>query len=332
MIRRRLIWLLLVVSAGATVNADGPDRIRYTPERPRPIGQARERSDAWIPQPLVTVVGTIQEFDHQWLEISPEDGDEPLRLPSDRLLLVDPGWEDPDAVAGLEAYERAEYQEAIPPFLEAVKRRPAAWRQQWLSVRMAVAAFEAGRYPAVLELVAQLDRTDLPAVMIGQLPIQWHSASRDPQLAAAAKTKLAAPEPLARLVAASVLFGRADSATAETTLKQLSQDATHPLLARLADALLWRQTPPPDIEKELPRWEQKIEALPIAVRWGPMMVIADRLQAAGDKEHALEWWLAAGLLAPEAEHPEAGRARRQAAQLLEQMGLSAEGLEPAVPE
>lgn len=324
MIDRCLTWLFVVGLASAAATAAASDRIRYTPEQTRQTGPLNVPSEEWIPQPLVTVIGTIESFNGQWLEILPDGTEEPLRLPSDRLLLVDPGWQDADAVAGVEAYRQADYKEAIPRLLEAVKRRPDAWRQQWLSVRMAVAAFEVNRYPAVLELVAQLDRSELPAVMVGQLPIQWHTPSRNPQLVAAAKSKLTAPEPLVRLIAASMLLGGADSTTAEATLKELSQDGTHPLLARLADALLWRQTPPPETKEEFPRWKQKLERLPIAVRWGPMMVAADRLQAAGEKEQALEWWLAAGLLAPQADHPEAARARQRADELLEQMGFATE--------
>lgn len=332
MIDRHLIGLFILGATIATAAADSPDRIRYTPERLDRSDRPSHRTDAWIPQPLITVIGAIESFDRQSLQILPDDAEEPLRLPSDRLLLVEPGWEDADAIAGLDAYRQAAYKEAIPRLLEAIKRRPTAWRQQWLSVRMAVAAYEANRYPAVLELIAQLDRSRLPAVMVGQLPIEWHHTSPNPQRTAAAKSTLAASEPLVRLTAASMLLGGTDSATAEATLRRLSQEGTQPLKARLADALLWRQTPPPETKNEFPRWKQKIKRLPIAVRWGPMMVVAERLQAAGEQEQALEWWLAAGLLAPQAEHPAAVRARRRAAELLEQMGLPADGIEPAAAE
>jgi hypothetical protein len=60
-----------------------------------------------------------------------------------------------------------------------------------------------------------------------------------------------------------------------------------------------------------------------------MMVIADRWQAAAEPEKALEWWLAAGLLAPQRNHPAAHRAQQQAAGLLEQLGRSPQRLPAA---
>jgi len=57
-----------------------------------------------------------------------------------------------------------------------------------------------------------------------------------------------------------------------------------------------------------------------------MMVIAERWQAAAEPERALQWWLAAGLLAPQRGHPAARRAQQQAADLLQQLERSPERL------
>lgn len=309
-----------------TLQAAAPDRIGYTPAR---LGTRSTPDLPWIPQPLITAVGTIERFDQQRLTLRPVDGEAVVELAADQLLWIEPGWDDPDAVAGMAAYRAGDYAEAIPRLLAALKQRPAVWRQQWLSVRMAIAAFEAGRYPAVLELTAQLDRIGLPAVMVGQLPFAWHGPARDPQRAAAARGQLTAAEPLVQLMAASYLLGGSEGAAADATLARLSQEGERPLVARMADALRWRQSPPAQTRARFPQWQEKLGRLPIAVRWGPMMVIADRWQAAAEPEKALEWWLAAGLLAPQRNHPAAHRAQQQAAGLLEQLGRSPERLPAA---
>ncbi|WP_068134600.1 serine/threonine-protein kinase [Roseimaritima ulvae] len=296
------------------MSAAEADRVAYLP-----VSSDRQQ-DTWLAQPLLKLSGAIESFDAEQLEITVSGETQPTRIRTERIVWVQPGWEDEDARAGMQAYQAGDWPQAIARMLAALKRRPAVWRQEWLSVKLANAAFEAGRYPAAFELIAQLDRKPLPLPMIGQLPIVWSGRTTDAGLIAAAKVKLNAAEPLARLAAASVLLTTTEATTAQRVLEALATDAERPLVAKLADAQLWRQATPVETARSVQRWQAKTDALPPALIHGPMAAIAERLQAAGEAEQAVELWLAVALLSPDPASPQARRAKQAAQQLLRTLG------------
>ncbi|WP_153558444.1 hypothetical protein [Roseimaritima sediminicola] len=312
-----------IVARAAEEGASGQDRVAYLPAENAAAGSEAEHRD-WRNRPLQVVTGSIQNWNEKHLQIQSAGGQDVTALRSEAVVWVLPHWSDADARAGARAYAEGQLAEAIAKMLAAIKKRPRSWQQEALSVRLAVAAFEAGRYPAAFELIAQLDRGDLPAVLVGQLPIVWSGRSRDAGLIAAAKARLDAPQPLLRLAAASALLSTSEAAAARRTLEDLAGDGTRPIVAKLADAQLWRTATPVETKQSASRWQEKCEAMPPAVTSGPWAAIAERLQTAGETEAALEYWLAVAMLSPDPDHPAAQRARRVAAQLLKQQGRSDE--------
>ncbi len=310
--------LLLALLSPLPLPAAEVDRIAYLP-----VSSDRQQ-DTWLAQPLLKLSGAIESFDAQQLEITVSGETQPTRIRTERIVWVQPGWDDEDARTGVEAYQAGDWPQAIARMLAALKKRPPVWRQEWLSVKLANAAMEAGRYPAAFELIAQLDRKPLPLPMVGQLPITWSGRTSDAGLIAAAKAKLNAAEPLARLAAASVLLTTAEAPTAQRVLEALAGDAGRPLVAKLADAQLWRMATPVETARSAERWQEKADGLPPATFTGPLAVIADRLQAAGESERAVELWLAVALLSPDPASPQARRAKQSAQQLLRTLGRDAD--------
>lgn len=313
-----LVATLLAVLSPLHLPAAEVDRVAYLP-----VTSDRQQ-DTWLAQPLLKLSGAIESFDAQQLEITVSGETQPTRIRTERIVWVQPGWDDEDARAGVEAYQAGDWPQAIARMLAALKKRPPVWRQEWLSVKLANAAFEAGRYPAAFELIAQLDRGALPVPMVGQLPIVWSGRTTDAGLTAAAQAKLNAAEPLARLAAASVLLTTTEAPAAQRVLEALAADVERPLVAKLADAQLWRKATPVETARSAPRWQEKTNALPPAMITGPMAAIAERLQAAGEAERAVELWLAVALLSPDPASPQARRARATAKQLLSTLGRNAD--------
>lgn len=109
---------------------------------------------------------------------------------------------------------------------------------------------------------------------------------------AAARQVLTSPHSEVRLVAASWLLSEPNERElAERTLEALSKDRSQPQLAALATVVRWRRTPVPQIEKLSEEWLRNIDRLPIALQGGPLICVADRLQAAGAAEKARDLWL-----------------------------------------
>lgn len=272
--------------------ADGPvDRVWHEPP-PRPSG-----ASTWLPQPIHETAGTIAQMAGDTLRMESPSEDKPVYIAVDRIVWIEPAWSSPEAREGMQAFEERRYAESIPQLLKAVQLGPPPWQQQWLSAHLAMAATEANRHPAALELVGQLDRSGMPLPMLALLPIRWTSRPVEPAAVASARERIDAAEPAVRLVAASWLLSNTATRTrAERTLEALATDAANPWIARLAEAVLWRRTPVPRIESDAPGWLEKIDRLPIALQGGPLLCAADRLEAAGHGEQARELYLAAALL------------------------------------
>jgi len=300
------------------LDAEELDRMAYLPV------ETATTEGNWLARPLLKLSGTIKQFDTQQLEITVAGETQPTRVRAERIVWVVPAWSDNDARQGLVAYREGQWPQAIAGLFEALKKRPPVWRQEWLSVLLANAAFEAGRFPAAFELIAQLDRKPLPIPMLAQLPIVWHGRVTEPTLLSAAEAQLAAPEPLVRLAAASVLIASENPNAAKQVLLQLAADAQRPLVARLADAQLWRRATLVETKQQLGRWLEKIEQLPPGVITGPLATVADRLENASDTEQAVEFWLAVALLAEDPSHPRARSAKENAARLLKSLGRDEE--------
>lgn len=296
--------LLLLVPIGPSTRAQSPaetlggagdplvDRVWHQPPPP-PSGASR-----WLPQPIIETTGTIAQLAGETLQMESAAEDQPpTYIAVDRILWIEPAWSVAPAREGMQAFEEGRYEEAIPQLLEAVRAGPPPWQQQWLSAHMAMAAHETGRYPAALELVAQLDRSGMPMPIFALLPIRWTSRPVEAPAVMAARERIDAAEPAVRLVAASwMLSSPATRGQAERTLDALSIDGQHPWIARLADAVRWRRTPVPQIEAEASGWLAKIDQLPIALQGGPLLCAADRLDAAGHGDQARELFWAAALL------------------------------------
>lgn len=315
---RAFLVILMLSGAPAAGQAPTPQTQLWHQPPPRPSSASE-----WLPQPILQTSGEIVEFTAETLRLkSPETktgetakraGDEVTAIAADRLVWIEPAWSDESARQGMEDFQAGRYGESIPHLLQAVRARPPVWQQQWLTGHMAMAAAESGRYPATLELVGQLARSRPPTPMLCLLPIRWTARPMDASAVAAARASLDATEPAVRLVAASWMLGSAgDRAAAERTLLGLSNDAQHPWIARLAEAVRWRRTPVPQIEAASTEWMEKIDQLPISLQAGPLLCAADRLAAAGFGERAGELYLAVAML-HQHPRPVADEARANAA-------------------
>lgn len=287
-------WLgiaaIVLFATTRTLNCAAQDRVWHQPP------QRSSAESKWLPQSLLSHSGTITEVDDDTVRIQPANGDL-VNLALDRVIWWEPDWQDEAATQGMADATAGRYAEAIPQLLKAVQAAPPVWQQQWLTGHLALSAAEAEKYPAALELIAQLARSKPPTPVLSLLPIRWTSRPTSPAAIAAAREAISADEPLARLVAASwLLSDPTDRPLAERTLDALTNDRTQAWLPQLAAAVRWRRTPVPQIEKLADKWLEDIDRMPIALQGGPLLCVADRLQASGAKEKSHDLYLAVSLL------------------------------------
>ena len=281
-IARCLLWLLCC--SGVAPAAMGADRVWIQPPRP-----TSTESD-WYPRAIEIREGRVNVFDGKQLRVLCTGDEAETVIASARVI-----WIAPDPVTDLEReaielFEKGEHAASLLKLPGVLKQRPPVWRQQRITMLSAVNAWLSGRASIALELVGQLDRRPLPLAVLAWLPIAWENGALSAETLAAAKNRLEDPSPAVRLVAASWLLSSSERNQAVTLLKALEKEPRVEI-ARLAEVLLWRATPPPQVADLASQWQTRLDALPMALQTGPTRTLIDKLTAAGQTERAdqLKW-------------------------------------------
>lgn len=303
-------------AAAAEQGPPATDTVWYAPPRESVL---REQ---WYPAPLTPLRGRIVEYDAEELRLELPDGSQ-RRVPAGRVVRIDADLPEPAATALRDYSDGRPASESIPELFAAIKQPPPVWVQRLLTASLAGAAFEANRYPAALELVASLSAAGIPPPLIAELPIHWNIVPLPDVAANAAASRLDDPQPLVRLVAASWLVSTAQRARAIAVLEALAADPAAPVIAGLADALLWSTFPPGDQRLVRSWYEPRLERLPIALHVGPLSILAAKSSAARREDEAL------ALLLRIALHYDSPRwiiaqARRDSVDLLRTLGRTDE--------
>jgi hypothetical protein len=269
-------------------DARAADRVWLEPPRP-----TSSQSD-WYPRAIKTLTGKVIDLDAKQLRFLVSGDEAETVIAAIRVL-----WIEPEHVADLEAemiqqFVDGRYAESLSKLPSVLQRqpRPPVWRQQWITMLGAAAAWKSGRSKIALELVSQLDRRPLPPMSLAWLPVAWKNGVQRADAVTAAKARLSDPSPAVQLVAASWLLSSPDRNQASTVLRRL-QSHDRAEIAFLAQILLWRTATPPQVIQSSREWQAKLEALPLVLQTGPTKTLIDKLRTAGQSDAAnrLQWSL-----------------------------------------
>lgn len=247
-------------------------------------------NESWYPGPIQSMRGTINQFDAtslEWVDIGEVIE---TQIASDRVIWISPAGFDQLEGPMVELYRQGKYAESLGQLRQVLGQRPAVWRQQWITMLAANAAWRSGRSKIALELVSQLDRRPLPPMVTAWLPIAWKRGGQQQDAAREAEARLEDPSEAVRLVAASWLISGPKREQAAGVVKQLTSSQRRDISA-LAEAVLWRTATPPQVLQYAETWEQKLDRMPLVLQRGPTRALADLWQAAGRSEDAkrLNW-------------------------------------------
>lgn len=279
----RLSFLLLLI-VGFITYSDGisaADRIWLEPSRSK-VGQGD-----WYPRSIEVFSGSVVALDAEQFRVIPAGQNAETVKSAARVL-----WVEPEQVSDLEKslinfFKQGKYTQSLSGLPAALKSRPPVWRQQWLTMLSANSAWLGGRAPVALELVGQLDRRSLPAMVLAWLPIAWENGAQPPLVVRAAKERAQDSSAAVRLVAASWLLSSAARNQGLQIINELVKDSeTSKDISQLARILSWRVTPPPQVAALRATWEKQIAALPMAMQTGPSRLLLNKLRASGQAEEA----------------------------------------------
>lgn len=289
----QLRGLLLAIFVFSSLSSAQSDEVWIEP--PRPTSPQRDPAAPqvdWYPRAIESITGQVMQFDAEQLTIQIEGEDRQRMIPATAVL-----WVRPDPLSELEResmhlFAEGQYSASLQKLPELLGTKPPVWRQQWISMTAAVAAWKSNRSDIALELVAQLDRRPLPPMVIAWLPIAWTNRSHPDAVLQAAADRLADPSPVVRLVAASWLLSSPRRPEAIATLKQL-ESVPRKEIARFARVLSWRTATPPEVIASSGDWLKAVDSLPMVWQTGPLTLLVDKLRSANQLEAAnrLRWSL-----------------------------------------
>ena len=279
--RLSALLLLFVCFVNYSDWISAADRIWLEPARPT-VGQGD-----WFPRSIEVLSGRVVALDAEQFRVIPEGQNAETVTSAARVL-----WVEPEQVSDLEKgmidlFREHKYAQSLSGLPDALKNRPPVWRQQWLTMLSANSAWLSGRATVALELVGQLDRRPLPAMVLAWLPIAWENGAQPPAVVRAAKERAQDSSAAVRLVVASWLLSSADRSQGLQIINELVKDSTTSKdISQLARILSWRITPPPQVAALRATWEKQIAALPMAIQTGPSRLLMNKLRASGQAEEA----------------------------------------------
>jgi hypothetical protein len=301
MIRRHcgtIIASLLFVHLAAAGPGIAQDRVWLEPVR------ATSAQGSWYPRAVESLAGKVLDLDADQLRlVLTADGNETV-VAARRVLWIEPGELSEGEAQAQRRFVAEEYSACLTMLPEILKQRPPVWRQQWMTMLAAGAAWRSGRSKIALELVSQLDRRPLPPLVLSWLPVAWRGGAQPPDAVTAAEARLNDDSPAVQLVAASWLLSSARRSEASDVLRKLAAGPQQPI-AVLAETLLWRTASPPEVIAAIDQWHARLDTLPMVLQVGPTLTLIDKLRDAGQAEAAdrLQWTTE---LVPIHPHPGAG--------------------------
>lgn len=243
------------------------------------------------------------------------------RIAGELIVAIRTSWST-EAESGRAALRACRWDDAAVLISQAIGIEPRPWAQAELRADL-VRLFDLNRQTVragreFLSLLADDPSTrHYPAI-----PLAWETSLVNPEIEQFAEQCLAVSSPAAQLLGASWLLGTSRRDAALETLQRLGRDI-EPRIAHLAAAQLWRTRWMTIDGAELQRWEEQLGRMPMPLRPGPLLILAEAQARLGRTDDAVLSLLSVPVI--HSEHLAARRAAlRRAAAILEASGRAAE--------
>ncbi|GEM_PF-1081345 len=239
--------------------------------------------------------GTVVDCSGEGLLLRPRTGPE-RTIPVEQVVKVETTRQ-AEFLQALDAKSAGRIEEALVHLQNAIKAETRPWVQREIAAEMVRALQAAGNHRAACELFLKIVSQDPQTPHLDCMPLAWSADQQSPDVVAAARNWLQAPQPAAQLLGASYLLLGSNGSEATAELRTLSAGQSgDSRIVLLATAQLWRSQIFTAVPEDIERWEVAAERLPLSFRAGPYYVIASAWSRHRRYDRAATVLLQAGLL------------------------------------
>lgn len=281
----------------------------------------------WNPRELFEDSGIVLEWDAQKTVLIRPNSASETTIPGDLVVRMEPAWANENGAKIHRLYAERQYKLVIIQGQEIVsgasKSGLPRWQLRVILAEMVEACSALGKPSIAGKVFVALANYNPPQLLLATIPIPWgESAFSDSGLAeiqSQSEEWIAQESEAVQLLGAAWLLSGVKRPLAIETLNRLAKTSKTPLISAYARAQLWRTVPPAEVLSDrLPGWFSERDKLLLPLQAGPTMLLAERLQQAGQSNLAIPEWLRVATLHSDRYHlaikaiPKASAALRDA--------------------
>jgi hypothetical protein len=241
------------------------------------------------------VTGTIADWDRDILTLN--TGNQSRTFPATTVLDIQTEL-DASHKRGRQHLERGQWPQAVDSLSLAFQRERRGWVRQRVMRDLALAYKLSGDIPhsaaTALSLYREYPRTN----QFDALPLSWTNTPASASIRQGATVWVEDARPESQLLGASWLLTGERRSTSIALLQRLSNES-EPWVAQLATAQLWRIELATVQAEQCARWERIVGHMSPGMRAGPLFLLGQAWQRAGDDSRAAIAWMKIPVLHPD---------------------------------
>ncbi len=260
----------------------------------------------WNPRQLFEESGEVLDWNAKQLVFRRPGAKTSTTIPGDHVVRIEPRWADESLEKIHRMFFERQFQRVYiegGTLINSVKDKGLPlWQVQVILAEIVESNSALGKPQLAARIFAALakskgeERIELPQLLLATIPLPWGETSlMDADLSTLrpfCEEWLASDTESLQLLGAAWLISGVKRANAIEKLESLARTAKSPIVSAYARVQLWRTVPPAEILSEhLPRWITERDKLLLPAQAGPTMLLADRLEKAGQSNLAIPEWL-----------------------------------------
>jgi hypothetical protein len=257
----------------------------------------------WDPLGVSEETGIILEWNSQKIVLVKPEAKKENTIQGDQVIRIEPTWTNSSGETIQQLFVQRQFKSVVAQGNEAIHATGTPlWQQRLILAEMIDSSLAIGKPMIAGQLFESLAKENPPQLLLASIPIPWGNEPLDPKIESAAEKWILLENEAIQLMGASWLLGGSKRSLAIETLTGLCKSKT-PLVASYARCQLWRTVPPADIVSGLyPKWIAERDRIPLPMQAGPTMLLANRLEQAGQLPLAIGEWLRIAMLHPNRYH------------------------------